>query len=261
MGRSSKPTLPLSLFFKHKIVGTQFEAIARKLRWLVNIRHRQKFPELWELYLEDHRMQRALRELLKSDSCTVDVGCHIGSFLNEAISLAPAGKHYAFEPSETKARWLRKKFTGASVFQKAVGDDNGLASFRENLLHPGHSSLSPTASYDISYDVPICRLDDALAGHRIDLIKIDVEGEELSVIHGARNILTEVRPAVIFECTNAHPRRAELFQEFTSLGYSIYTFTDFLFKRGPIDFNEFVRCGLYPFRAFNFLALPETPSA
>ena len=128
---------------------------------------------------------------------------------------------------------LEKNLQERPSFRKAVGADNGVASFRENLLHPGHSSLSPTASYDISYDVPICRLDDALAGHRIDLIKIDVEGEELSVIHGARNILTKVRPAVIFECTNAHPRRAELFQEFISLGYSIYTFTDFLFKRGP----------------------------
>ena len=40
------------------------------------------------------------------------------------------------------------------------------------------------------------------------------------------------------------------------LGYNIFTFEDFLFDKGEMSANEFRKCGLYPFRAFNFVALP-----
>lgn len=48
-------------------------------------------------------------------------------------------------------------------------------------------------------------LDDALAGQRIDVIKIDVEGFEQQVLEGARKILTEEqqRPRAIL--VEVHP--------------------------------------------------------
>ena len=48
-------------------------------------------------------------------------------------------------------------------------------------------------------------LDDALAGNRIDVIKIDVEGFEQQVIQGARNVLTSERGRPRAILVEVHP--------------------------------------------------------
>jgi len=57
-----------------------------------------------------------LQRLLTGDSCGVDVGCHIGSFLSLIIKYAPQGKHIAIEASEVKSRWLKNRFTTVESF-------------------------------------------------------------------------------------------------------------------------------------------------
>ena len=41
------------------------------------------------------------------------------------------------------------------------------------------------------------------------------------------------------------------------LSYDLFTFGDFLYGKEALTFSEFRKCGLYPFRAFNFVALPR----
>ena len=53
--------------------------------------------------------------------------------------------------------------------------------------------------------VPMVTLDDALAGRRIDVIKIDVEGFEQNVIQGARSILTNERARPRAILVEVHP--------------------------------------------------------
>jgi len=251
--------LPISLYLKHRIIGMPFEKPIRKLGWVLGAYQRYKHPELWEIYLEDYRLSLILQKVLRQDSCCVDVGCHIGSFISAALALAPGGHHYGFEPSRVKAMWLKKKFHDkVQIFQEVVGDSSGTCTFNEDLLMPGYSSVTIRSErpHD-SYEVVTSRLDDVLEGKRVDLIKVDVEGEELAVLRGARSILHSLHPKVIFECTNAHLHRVELFGELQSIGYSIYTFGDFLFQRGPIELAEFKRCAIYPFRAFNFIATAD----
>src|SRR5581483_8317361 len=94
---------PRLLFLKSLIVGTVFERSARFTVWLLESGHRYRHPELWDLYLEERRMKQLLQRVLRTDSCAVDVGCHIGSFLASVIKLAPRGRHVAFEASTIKA--------------------------------------------------------------------------------------------------------------------------------------------------------------
>ena len=42
-----------------------------------------------------------------------------------------------------------------------------------------------------------------------------------------------------------------------NLVIQLHTFTDFLYEKGPMSFLEFRKCGLYPFRAFNFIAIAQ----
>lgn len=58
-------------------------------------------------------------------------------------------------------------------------------------------------------------------GKKRTLIKIDTEGNELSVLKGAKKVLRETRPTIIFECFGESDR-SRLFELFTGESYSVY---------------------------------------
>jgi FkbM family methyltransferase len=251
------------------IVGTPLEAAALRLRWLLSFPQRYRHPELWGIYLEEAHLPQVLRKLLKPDSCAVDVGAHIGSFTSLLLQTSPNGRHVAVEASPSKGAWLRKRFPGVDVRSVAVSDSDGTAMFQEDIRLSGFSRLSAETTNDhcISYNVETRRLDSILSGREVDLIKIDVEGLELSVLHGATETIKRCRPPIIFECGAEYALRDQgvsrraLYDFLTrELNYSISTFADFIFDKGGMEFDEFRRCGLYPFLAFNFVGLPLPPA-
>src|SRR5215203_5231064 len=95
-------------FLKSRLIGTHAEELSKRFRWLLSARERRKHPELWELYLEEFRLPLILQRLLGENSCGVDVGCHLGSFLALLTELAPNGRHIAFEPIAYKSTWLKE---------------------------------------------------------------------------------------------------------------------------------------------------------
>jgi FkbM family methyltransferase len=185
------------------------------------------------------------------------------------LHYAPNGQHVAFEPSIIKSTWLKSHFPHAEIFPYAVAETSGTAIFQENMRRPGYSHLqgAPGASSanTNNYEVKACCLDDVLIGrNKIDLIKLDIEGGELAALRGAEHTIKKLRPALIFECGSEYAfaeqkfslHRQQLYDFITGdLNYDIFCFSDFLFEKGPILFDEFRKCGLYPFRAFNFVAL------
>lgn len=58
-------------------------------------------------------------------------------------------------------------------------------------------------------------------GNKRTLIKIDTEGNELSVLKGANKILKETRPRIIFECFS-QSEKSKLFEHFAGERYSVY---------------------------------------
>jgi len=252
-----------SLKLKSLAVRTGVGTMAMRFRRLLGLRQRLKHPELWELHLEETRFDLILKSVLKTDSCAADVGAHIGSFLEAVLRLAPQGTHYAFEASPSKAEWLRRRFPEAKVFPVAISSAVGTATFYEDVQNPGFSSLisDPSSGKSVnSYQVETRTLDDLLSdATRLDLLKLDIEGAELDALRGAAALIARFSPALIFECGTEYQRsRLGLFEFITeALGYEIYGFTDFLYEKGPLTFDEFRKFGLYPFRGFNFVALPR----
>jgi hypothetical protein len=78
---------------------------------------------MWELYLEEKQISHILQRLVTNNSCGVDVGSHIGSFLSLLLKYAPQGKHIAVEASKVKSQWLRRRFPTVEIVSKAVGDE------------------------------------------------------------------------------------------------------------------------------------------
>lgn len=264
-----------SLYLKSRLVNSPLEGFAKSIQQALKFPRRLQHPELGELFLEDRRVPDVLAKLLAKSSNAVDVGCHLGGFLSEVRRLAPTGKHVAIEASPSKARWLTQKFSDVRVEQVAISDAPGTATFEENLNNPGFSRLQsgrPSTELVHRYDVNVTTIDALNVPGRVDLLKVDIEGHELAALRGGVDLIARDRPAIIFECgsepsTNVgstryqHPGldRRQLFEFVTEgLGYEVMTFTDFLFNKGPLSYDEFRKCGIYPFRAFNYVALPRS---
>lgn len=256
------------LFLKSALVGSPAEGLAKMIAKLLSLPHRLKYPEMREVFIEEDLLPKILNRLLTSSSNVVDVGCHVGSFLSLVKRIAKSGHHIAIEASPEKAKWLRRKFRDVEVLQVAVADYEGIAVFEDNQHRPGFSRLQngrPSDSDVTNYNVTVSTLDSALEkATSIELIKIDIEGNELAALKGGQKSFERCRPAMIFECgsQDALERlgvdRRELYDFITlTMKYEIFTFTDFLFEKGKLSFEEFRKCGTYPFRAFNFVALPS----
>lgn len=254
--------MSLELQLKSMLVGSPFEKTAKNIRWLLGVNHRIKHPELWELNQEEKLLPQILERLLTRSSNVLDVGAHIGSFLSLVYAIASEGQHTAVEAVPQKAAQLKKKFPKARIDAVAISCRAGTATFEEDLKRPGFSKLADGDDFNhcaVRYEVPVTTLDNLDLG-KIDLMKIDIEGMELAALQGGKNFIKSNSPIILFECGPfiAGFDRFGLYDYLVDdLSYEIFMFVDFLYDKGPLGRDEFRKCGVYPFRAFNFLALPR----
>lgn len=167
------------------------------------------------LFLYDDFYEREtveiLRSLLKIGDCFVDGGAHIGYYTLLALSLVgPSGRVFAFEPSpSTFSRLLRNaelnNLRSATLLPMALGDREVSSTiFRLNPENAGMDSLSP-GSDKIVGGAPcmVVTLDGLLASGLMippQVIKLDVEGSEMSALQGAERLLSsDAPPALILE--------------------------------------------------------------
>lgn len=255
------------LYFKHLLIRTWLEGPANRLRYFAGTRNRRRHPELDELNMESKRVDIVMKQIIQPSSNCIDIGCHIGSSLSSILRYAPQGKHMAFEPVPWKADWLKKKFPEVDVKAMALGVSNKECVFYINASRPGFSGFSRNTENEDRIEevvVPCTRLDDVLLLDRcFSYIKIDVEGAELFVLQGGRQLIERDSPIILFESSHDGSNglgyhRDELFNFFVDqLGYQVFKVKDFLEKGSPLDLEGFQQAAIWPFQAFNFLAVPR----
>jgi FkbM family methyltransferase len=152
---------------------------------------------------DDERTRLVAAAVLAADSNCVDVGANEGGILTVFTTLAPLGRHIAYEPLPDLSASLVRRFPRVDVRAAAVSNRCGESTFVVHKRLPTRSSLRPVG-YDAaeteSIRVPVTTLDDSLpAGYVPDLLKVDVEGAEHLVLEGARATLAAHRPVVLFE--------------------------------------------------------------
>ncbi len=248
------------------LIGTPFQGPAEKLRWVMGFPDRARHPELREIHLECGRIAALMKGVISSGMNCMDVGCHLGSVLDKIVRLSPHGRHIAVEPLAYKAAWLRRKFPTVDVHQIALGDENGSVDFFFNPRMSGFSSLrghKPAGTVERT-TVACKRLDDIVSSDwPIGFLKIDVEGGELLVLRGARRMIAENRPIILFECTRGGLLKFgfspnQVFSFFADeLGYRVFVIRDWLSGSAPLRLSDFETSMTFPFRAFNYVAAPR----
>ncbi len=213
---------------------------------------------------EEIALRAVLAGTLPGDGTYVDVGTNRGQVLREAVRVAPQGRHIAFEPIPALAAEVTRAFPSVDCRQKAIGARAGAAEFCHFKMLDGWSGLrrSPQISNERGdpefITVEVSTLDGELGDLTPSVIKIDVEGAELDVLDGARTVLAEARPVVIFEHVvsagalyGASP--AAPWDLLIELGYQVFAITgDGPFSRAAFAENTSL---------VNWLATPRTVAA
>lgn len=151
---------------------------------------------------------RLLGRLLKPGGHFVDCGANIGYFtLHAARIVGQTGRVDAFEPSPVNRARLEEHLrinavTNVRVHALAAGNQSKSITFYQPTGELNHGQASTFASLvpgGESVTVESARLDEVV--DRVpDLIKVDVEGAELTALQGAEKFLRAQRPpALIIE--------------------------------------------------------------
>jgi FkbM family methyltransferase len=250
-------------YIKHLLIRTPLEKPAKTLQSLLKYKQRLRHPELEEIYLESERIEQIMKREISNSSNCIDIGAHLGSMLSEILNLSPKGRHMAFEPTPQKARWLKQKFTGVDIKEIALSDTTGKVSFYIDKYRSGFSGLRKHRKGDdlvTEVEVRCDRIDNVLdPEHKVDFMKIDVEGGELAVLRGAANTLFKYHPLLLFECCRSGLSAfgftsKQVFEFLTQHSYSIYLLKDFLADGRALSSEQFDRALHYPFKGFNFIA-------
>lgn len=156
-----------------------------------------------------------------------DVGANAG-FYTMAFSrlVGPEGAVFAFEPlgrncDKIVRHLAMNRITNARLVQCALADRPGFSAFQLGL-----SDFEGKIAASGRYIVPTSTLDAIIAdvsGSAPDLVKIDVEGAEASVLRGAGKLMSE-RKSVLLIALHGTDSQIECFEILQSHGYLIETF-------------------------------------
>ena len=176
-----------------------------------------------------------IRGFLKSGMTFVDIGANKGDFaLLAAGILGDRGRVLAIEPEPENCRWIARSvaangFGSVELLQAAVSDRTGEATLHLSDRSGWHTLIAGHADRDRRrIMVRTLTLDDLVAEvPKIDLIKIDVEGAEESVVAGAGRTLARHRPTVLLDL---HPSLGvdteAIAASFERMGYAMHAMHD-----------------------------------
>lgn len=230
------------------------------LPWLERRQHFYTLPDdpFWfrlELLTGRHERETAhwLQALTREGMTVLDIGAHVGYYTRLASPLVGAkGQVIAFEPHPRNLQLLRRntaQLPNVIVQAVALAEQTGTAELHDYLMMSASGSLhfderirdvqrAQMSDLDVAprargfqpqtYTVPTARADDLLTSAgvaRVDLIKMDIEGAELSALRGMAAIIARSQPLTLIMEYNplglkafGHDPEAAL-QEVLALGF------------------------------------------
>jgi FkbM family methyltransferase len=152
-----------------------------------------------------------LRLLSDPSRLSVDVGANCGQY---AAFLARHSKAcIAFEPNPELARRIEETYgtSGVRVHACALSDKDQDVTLSIPVVNGvEHSALATIESDNRVGDLPTrtvavrCRRLDDFGLEPVGVVKIDAEGHELAVLHGARGLIERDRPSFLIEAEERH---------------------------------------------------------
>jgi FkbM family methyltransferase len=194
-------------------------------------------------------VSEVLWRLTDHDDWCLDVGANIGYMTGLlAAKSGKGGKCFSFEPHPAVFACLKTnigdglpsqndRFSEVSLVQAAIGSANGDVDLVEPEGFDQNEGIAQLANgsgnrskLTASHRVSLRTLDSTFNhGERFGIMKIDVEGAELGVLQGARNLLLNkcIRD-IVFEDIQSFP--SDCAQLLITYGYKVYRISKAIFR-------------------------------
>jgi FkbM family methyltransferase len=207
---------------------------------------------------------------LRPGDNVIDVGAHVGAHsVPLARAIAPSGVLLAFEPQGflfdlLAANLSRNGVSNARLHNAGCGGRCAVATFpAPDYGQPANFGARSFTTPELSHagaDAPghdrvsIVSIDSCCDLDQLRLIKVDVEGMELDVLKGAKDVIRRLRPILYVE--NENPARSEaLLQWLKDAGYDVYWHAVPLFRQD--NFNAESRNFFGSANCINNLCMPN----
>lgn len=197
---------------------------------------------MFYLHTYEPHLVRIIRRIVKPGDCCLDVGAHKG-YLSLLLGKAAgaSGCVFSFEPDSRARLWLERNCDrngyNVVVLPYALGDENGTCEFALSRELGWSSRFPNELAQAVGIEkvaVPVRRLDElvwqgelAVDLERLSFVKIDVEGSELLVLQGMRELLTRTKPVLWVEINHRSLRAGGFSAQqveglLKDLGFSLY---------------------------------------
>lgn len=169
-------------------------------------------------------MQKSFCKTVGRGSVVYDIGANVGFFSLLASELSgPDGKVFSFEPLPENMACLKRhadiNHCGNIVPVEAAVSDRDGQDLLGTEINSAESGLSPAGTVKVK----TVTLDNFCFQQKNDIpthIKIDVEGNELAVFHGARKLFSDFSPVVFLE-THGRSLHEQCCHFLKEMGYKI----------------------------------------
>ncbi len=196
-----------------------------------------------------------LKKFLKQNDVFLDVGANAGIYtLFASRCVGEGGKIISFEPSSREYALLEENvqlnaLRNVVLEKRAVSDACGIKFLRLAIeKHNGQNTLCDNFAYEDAFSslkesVAVVSLDQYVKNNalkRINFIKMDIEGAELSALQGAKQIFHQYRPLLLMEiCQSALKRNKislrSIYHFFETYQYQTFSIDD---QTAEIYFND-----------------------
>ncbi len=215
----------------------------------------------------EHRFLVDELATLECGGCVFDVGANIGNWTKNVLGINPDVAIHCFEPSKATFNKLKEKQWPSNVVLNNVGIGEVEGTMDLCIVDEGSglNSLYPRKGVEQALSnkkesVQITTIDDYCAKNeisRIDLIKVDVEGHELSVFKGMSQMLERgLVKKIQFEyggCNlDARVYLGDIWEFLEQYGFNFYKI-----HPNQIRFVEKYRQSLETFRYSNYICIKE----
>jgi FkbM family methyltransferase len=181
--------------------------------------------------------------LHKEPRLAIDIGGNIGDYTAEIRRRNISTEIHTFEPSKVNIQKLNKRFGGDKkivILPFALSDKAGSATLFSNKPGSGLGSLTHrnlehfNINFEVREEVNTIKFEDYwkehLSSRNLDIVKIDVEGHELSVLNGFGKAIS-VTNIVQFEFGGCNIDTRTYFHDFWSFfkehNFDLYRITPF----------------------------------
>jgi len=190
----------------------------------------------------EYRLIRTLKHVIHR---AMDAGANIGDWTAEVLKRVGQGVSViCVEPDPRNAKHIRDRFRQQSqieIIEAAISERTGLATFAMGKgEHSGVGCLSNSSETELT-QVSLVTLESVCREkgvHHFDLVKADIEGEEIAMLKGAESLFrTQSIGTMQIEYNSTwlrtNRRMKEVFEFAHDHGYSVLAATPFGFAEYP----------------------------